>query len=270
LNETSGDPALLTAESLWQTGVSEITRQIWTLLCLVILECVGLAGLSAVFYMRRASRNLAMAAWLMVVGVGLTIGASLVITQWAGYVPLTQMDYVKVIAGSGSYAVLLILLLALPGSLRYARALHRRASAESTHRPAVYGWWYIAGAVFSAAAAMVAEHLPASFFAESAAAGQHLSLPFWYIIRWVLVGWSAVAVLLALAVCLGRSWLILDAYVFVLLGLFLQIVGWGVPFALNGPEPVLIVLSVIVAVNLIVAGRMRDYLDAKTLMPSTA
>ncbi len=69
MNETSGDPALLTAESLWQTGVSEITRQIWTLLCLVILECVGLAGLSAVFNMRRASRNLAMAAWLLVVGV---------------------------------------------------------------------------------------------------------------------------------------------------------------------------------------------------------
>jgi len=242
----------LAADSLQQTQVSEVTRQVWVLMSLVLIECVALAGVSAALNMNRAPRNLWMCVLLFVLGTVLTVAAIRIVTQWGGYVALTLWDYVRIIGYTGGYGAILAVILVLPTSRAYGRAIRRRSQGAGVGSWAVHptrcGILYVVAAGVCGVAALL---------------GSFLSLPFWYLIRWVLVGWSAAAILLGLAVCLGWTSLILDAYVLCLVGVALHLICWGMPFALTGPPVVLKILLGLVALHLVVLGRVRDCLEAR-------
>jgi hypothetical protein len=246
VNGPTADPTALAAASQRQTVVSEITRQTWALLSYVILECVALAGFSAI---------------LLLVGAGLTVSGAYVLGRWAGYAELTRQDYLRIVACSGGYAVILAFALMLPSSRCRSRALRlRRLDARQSWlgRPVACGLFYVGVALISGAVALTRVHL--------------LQLPLWeealhlrLLPQRVLLGWCALAALLGLSVCIGRRWLMWTAYVFCLLGVALHLICWGLPFALTGPPGVLKILPALIGLLLIALGRIRDCLDARAI-----
>lgn len=254
-SESSVPPSVLAAQSLQQTQVSEVTRQVWIVLCLVILECVALAGLSAVLNMARSHRNLLTAAFLLFLGTAITIAGVLVLVQWGGYRPPTREDYIKIVFCGSAYGVVLILALVLPPSLEHARRLRRKLHEQRGlawfARPLGCGLLYATIGMTCAVAAW---------------AGNYLSLPLWHLIRWVPIAWGGVAILMGLGICIGQAWLMIEAYVVCLLGILLNVAAWGVPFAMTGPPQVLAILPAIVALQLIALGRIRSFLDSREMV----
>ncbi|MBN1344205.1 MAG: hypothetical protein JXQ73_16080 [Phycisphaerae bacterium] len=143
----SVDPLSAQMELMQKASVSEVTRQTWALLSLLMLECLTLAGLSALLDARRARGNLLISAWLLLGGTALTVLAGRIITvglgikslaenpylrpiaEGAGFPPLAGRDYAQVVVRGGGYAVILLVLLMLPPARRYGRALRRRIVA---------------------------------------------------------------------------------------------------------------------------------------------
>lgn len=247
--EAPPEPLPPVQESMRETQVSEVTRQTWTLLCLVMLECVALAGVSAMLDMRRARGNLLVAAWLLLLGTGLTAVAAYVVTNWGGFPRLPIGDYIRVVWRGIGLSLLLFGVLILPQSRRHARALRVHAETKSAQpglaRAPFCGLLLAVLAIVCAAAALL---------------GDEFALPAWHIIRWVLVGWSIPAALLGMIVCTGRRGVLLAAYAVALVGLTVQFVCWGLPFAAIGPPAALRTLLKLLPIHLIALGRLHECL----------
>lgn len=247
--EPPTEPLAPEAEALFQTEVSEVTRQTWTLLGLVILECVALAGLSALLDMRRARRNLIIAAGLLIVGAALTVTAGLVITHWGGFPPLTLANYLQTVLRAAGYAGVLILILLLPRSRRYGAARRMQTAAgrwpPRLVGPVGCGLLYLATAVVCMTTALL---------------GNDLNMPAWDIIRLVVGGWGVAAVLLGLGLCAGHRRVFQMAYVFSWVGLLVTLACWGLPYAALAPPVALQILLVLVPFHLVTLGRVRAWL----------
>ncbi len=249
--EPPAEPAAPEAEGLLQTEVSEVTRQTWTLLGLVILECVALAGLSAVLDMRRARRNLIIAAGLLFLGAALTVTAGLVITHWGGFPPLTLTDYLRIVIRAAGCPAVLMLVLLLPRSRRYGAA--RRAQTEAGRWPLGLLGPGGCGLLYLAAAGVCL---------TTVILGNGLDMPAWHIIRLIVGGWSVPAVLLGLALFAGHRWVFQVAYAFGWVGLLVALVCWGLPYAVLAPPVALQVLMVLMPLHLVSLGRIRAWVAA--------
>jgi len=246
--EPPTEPLAPEAEALFQTEVSEVTRQTWALLGLVILECVALAGLSALLDMRRARRNLIIAAGLLIVGAALTVTAGLVITHWGGFPPLTLANYLQIVLRAAGYAVVLILILLLPRSRRYGAARRTQTAGRWPPRlvgPVGCGLLYLATAVVCMTTALL---------------GNDLEMPAWDIIRLVVGGWGVAAALLGLGLCAGHRRVFQMAYVFGWVGLLVTLACWGLPYVALAPPVALQILLVLVPFHLVTLGRVRAWL----------
>jgi hypothetical protein len=216
---------------------------------MIMLEGVVLAGVAGVLDTKRARHHLLAAGWLLIVGTSLTVLAGLILTHWGGFPALMVQDYAQVVLRGCGYSVVLMAVLMLPRSRAYGRSLREQVAAGMS-RPwlasqEACGLLYIVTAIACAVSALVGSYLP---------------LPAWYLIRWVLIGWSLPAVLVGLAVCTGGRGASLTAYGFGLVGLLLLLACWGLPFAIVGPPAVLKVLLPLLAVYLITLGRLRECL----------
>lgn len=251
----SPEPLQPPTDSMRETQVSEVTRQTWTLLCLVILECVALAGASAALGMRRARRNLTIAAALLVAGTGLTVQAGYVITRWGGFPSLLPGDYALVVWRGAGFAAVLLAVVMLPVSGRYSRAVRQRFRSGEVGpwlaQPVHCGLLCVAVAVVCAGAAIF---------------GCWFHLPAWHIVRWVLIGWAIPAGLLGLVACRGRRSVLRAAHICAAMGLLVQFVCWGLPFATLGPPIAIKTILVVLPVTLVTMGRLGECLR---LMPKT-
>ncbi len=246
-------------ESFQQTEVSEVTRQSWALIGLVLLECVALAGLSAMLNTMRARGNLLIAASLLILGTALTVTAVQVITRWGGFPALALRDYAQIVLRGSGFAVVLLILLMLPQSRQYARELRARVAAgELVPRlagPVVCGGAFVIAAVATAGAALL---------------GSHLTLPAWHLIRWVLIGWSIPAALAGMLACTGRRGGLVSAYVLGFVGVVVLLACWGSPFVAFGYPEALKVLLALLPIHLIALGRLRDGLTLRRVRAETA
>lgn len=263
--EPEPDPAQQQAMAMQQTAVSEVTRQAWVLICMVLLELVALAGLSAVLDMRRARRNLILASLFLIGGTLVTFLAVRVITRgvdvtwvadWSaleaveaggGYPPLVAKDLLNIALRGSGFALVLLILQMLPQARRYSRARRHRPMAMGLWgrlfgHPAVAGVWLLLVAVLTAVVAVVSSGF---------------SFPAWHLIRLIPLGWSGLALLAGLLCLTGRGWACVPGYAVSLIGVVVMLLCWGAPFVVVGPVKAIQILMVLLPAGLLCLTIMR-------------
>ncbi len=266
-------------KALRQTKVSEVTRHTWALCSLLSLECMVLAGLSAVFNARRARRNLIGAALLALFATGLTVAAGYVITRWGGFPRLMVGDYLWVALRAGAFPLGLLVLLVAPPFRRYSLSVSQARRTARRHSwsgrvpvcallmlllvaasliPALTGQYLSASYAINAAGEALGTTVPIAVSLGLSWFVSYTPVPGWEIIRQVLMGWSVVAAVLALLILTRRRTVVILAYVVVLLGLLAQVLCWGAPFVVVGAPEALDTLLLMLPLHLIVLGRLRS------------
>ncbi len=252
-------------QPLEQTAVSEVTRQAWVLICMLLLELVALAGLSAALDMRRARRNLILASLFLIAGTLVSLLAARVITRgidltWianssvleaiergGGYPTLLNRDLANIAVRGSGFAIVLLALQMLPQARRYGKARKQRPEGMGLlgrllARPAIAGGWLIFVALLTAGAAVISGRF---------------SFPAWHLVRLAPLAWAALALASGLLCMTGRAWTCIIGYVVSLLGVVIVLACWGAPFVVVGPVRAIQILMILLPAALVCLTMMR-------------